>query len=137
MKSRLNKGVAAVEFGLVLPLFVLLVFGIIEFSLILYDKAVITNASREAARAGITLKSPKLTTAEIKAVAINYCNNYLITFGSTTSPTASVPSGAGGSFGSPLTVSVSFSYSGLVLGKFVSALAGPLSLSATTVMNNE
>jgi Flp pilus assembly protein TadG len=37
-----------------------LVFGMIEFSLMLYDKALITNASREAARSGIALRQPTL-----------------------------------------------------------------------------
>ena len=57
MKTRLlkgNNGASAVEFAVVLPLLVL-PFGIIEFSLALYDKAMITNASREGARAGIGL----------------------------------------------------------------------------------
>ncbi|WP_367394889.1 TadE/TadG family type IV pilus assembly protein [Cupriavidus sp. Agwp_2] len=134
---RSQKGAAAVEFSLVLPIFIVLVFGIIEFSLMLYDKAVITNASREAARAGIVLKSPKMSVDEIKAVALNYCENYLITLGGATSPVVSVPSGAGGAFGSSLTVSISYNYSGLVLGKFISSLSGPISLAATTVMKNE
>lgn len=133
---RLQSGVAAVEFALVLPVLLLLVFGTIEFSLALYDKAVITNASREAARAGIVLKSPKLTAAQIQAVALNYCQNYLIDFG-ISPPTVSVPSGVNGGFGTPLMVSVSYTYSGLGLGALISPLTGPLSLSATTVMNNE
>ena len=48
-----QKGVAAVEFAIVLPLLVLLLVGIIEASICFYNKQVITNASREAARAGI------------------------------------------------------------------------------------
>jgi Flp pilus assembly protein TadG len=48
-----QQGVAAVEFALILFPLVLLVFGTIEFSTLLYDKAMITNASREGARAGI------------------------------------------------------------------------------------
>jgi Flp pilus assembly protein TadG len=55
-----QKGAAMVEFAIVLPLFLVLVFGMIEFSLMLYDKALITNASREAARSGIALRQPTL-----------------------------------------------------------------------------
>jgi Flp pilus assembly protein TadG len=36
----------------------MLLFGIIEFGIILYDKAMITNASREGARAGIVYSEP-------------------------------------------------------------------------------
>ena len=48
-----QKGGALIEFAIVLPLLVLLLAGIIDFSICFYNKQVITNASREAARAGI------------------------------------------------------------------------------------
>ena len=47
-----NKGASAVEFALVLPILIVLLFGIVEFGLLMYNKAVITNASREGARDG-------------------------------------------------------------------------------------
>ena len=45
-----QRGSELLEFALVLPLLLLLVFGIAEFSLVLFDKAVVTNAAREGAR---------------------------------------------------------------------------------------
>ena len=51
-ESAHQKGSVVVEFALIFPLLLFIVFSIIECSLALYDKAVITNASREAARAG-------------------------------------------------------------------------------------
>jgi Flp pilus assembly protein TadG len=48
-----ENGAAAVEFAILLPLLAGLVFGIIEFGLLLYNQQVITNASREGARAAI------------------------------------------------------------------------------------
>jgi hypothetical protein len=48
-----EKGVSAVEFALIAPLLFVLTFGIIEFGILLFDKAVVTNASREGARAAI------------------------------------------------------------------------------------
>ena len=48
-----QKGAALVEFAIVVPLLILLATGIGEFGLVLYNKQVITNASREGARAGI------------------------------------------------------------------------------------
>jgi len=53
MKKRSQKGAAVVEFALILPILLLLLFGIIEFSFYMYDKAMLTNACREGARAGI------------------------------------------------------------------------------------
>lgn len=48
-----EKGATLVEFVLVLPLLLLFTFAIIEFSVLMYDKAVITLGSREGARAAV------------------------------------------------------------------------------------
>lgn len=130
-------GVTAIEFAIVLPIFLLLIFGIVEFGIALYDKAVITNASREGARVGIVLRNPKPTLTDIQNTVLNYCQSYLITFGTQNTPSVSVPSGLGGSFGTPLTVSVSYQYSGAGLGSIITALVGPITLNAITTMNNE
>lgn len=131
-----QKGVAAVEFALVLPVLLLILFGIVELGIGLYDKAVITNASREGARAGVVLKSPKLTASDVQTVVTNYTSNYLLTFGQQNTPVVTT-SGTGGTFGQPLSVTVSYTYNGLGLGQMLSAVTGPITLSATTVMNNE
>jgi Flp pilus assembly protein TadG len=89
-KRQANRGATIVEFAIILPLLLLLVFGLIEFGLILYNQHVITNACREAARAGVQLASPPGTTqspnrytkAQIVDVVNNYCGNYLVSFGS-------------------------------------------------------
>jgi Flp pilus assembly protein TadG len=131
-----QRGVVAVEFALVLPVLLLLIFGTVELGVALYDKAVITNASREGARAGIVLKSPKPNLTDIQTVVTSYTSTYLVTFGKQNSPLVT-PTGVGGSFGSPLSVTVSYQYAGLGLGQMLSAITGPVTLSATTVMNNE
>lgn len=128
-------GTAAVEFALILPILVLLVFGIIEFSLLLYDKAVITNASREGARAGIVAQNPRVTGPQITDIVNKYCKNYLITFGATNDPGTKITPGT--NFGDNLTVTVTYSYGFLVLPKFVTSITGPINLSATTVMKME
>ena len=48
-----QNGAAMVEFAIVLPLLLMLIFGMIEFSVMLYDKAMLTNATREGTRLGI------------------------------------------------------------------------------------
>lgn len=136
-KSTRNNGSVVVEFALLLPLLLLLVFSIIEFSFALYDKAVITNASREAARAGIVLRTPKLTKAQIAAVASNYCQNNLISFAQNATPSIVVTDNGTTTFGTPLQVTVSYVYTGLGFGQMISALAGPITMSASTTMNNE
>ena len=137
MKSKKKQsGVAAVEFAIVLPILLLVLFGIIEFGLALYDKQVLTNASREGARAGIVLANPKPTTTDIQNVVLHYTSTYLITFGTQNTPTVTT-SGANGAFGTPLSVTVAYTYTGLGVGAMLNALHAPLALSATTTMNNE
>jgi hypothetical protein len=82
-----QQGATAVELGIILPLFVLLLFGIIEFSIIMYNQAMITNAAREGARLGIVWApeinnvSYRVTREEIIAHTRSWLGNNLITFG--------------------------------------------------------
>lgn len=69
-----QKGVASIEFAIVLPLLLLMIFGTIEFGLLFYNKQVITNASREGARAGITHQS----SASVRQIVRDYCQDKLI-----------------------------------------------------------
>ena len=131
-----KNGASAVEFAIILPFLVLLVFGVIEFGLLLYDKAVITNASREGARAGIVSQYPRVTDGQITGIVNNYCRNYLITFGADKTITTSIIR-EGTSFGNNLTVNVAYNYGFLILPKFVTTLVSPFNLSATTVMKME
>ena len=50
----------------------MLLFGIIEFGIILYDKAMITNASREGARAGIVFDPDGISDSYIREVVKTY-----------------------------------------------------------------
>ena len=133
----LHSGVAAVEFALVLPLLLGLLFGMVEVSLLLYDQAVITNASREGARAGIVLKTPKLTTAEIEQVALNYSVNALISLGAAAPPVVTVTQAPDPVFATPLAVTVSYTYAGFGVIGLWTTLTAPIHLSATSVMNHE
>jgi Flp pilus assembly protein TadG len=76
-----ESGASLVEFAIVLPLLLLFIFGIIEFGFLLFNKAMLTNASREGARAGVVYKpSQRMPVETIKDIVINYCGNHMITF---------------------------------------------------------
>jgi Flp pilus assembly protein TadG len=138
MKIKGQKGASAVEFAIVLPVLVLLLVGTMEFSILLYDKAVITNASREGARAGIVYSYPNsISDAEIKAVVNNYCAGHMITFGAAPGATTNISRAGSGSAGDPLTVSVNYHYDFLVIPNFLSNLAGGINLAGQTVMRME
>jgi Flp pilus assembly protein TadG len=51
-RARSQRGAAALEFALVLPIFVVLIFGVVSVGLTYSDHLAITNAAREGARFG-------------------------------------------------------------------------------------
>jgi Flp pilus assembly protein TadG len=59
---RRQRGAAAVEFALVLPVFLLLVMGAIDWGWYFFIDQVITNSAREGARAGTVLAPPPTST---------------------------------------------------------------------------
>ncbi|MBU0517106.1 MAG: pilus assembly protein [Proteobacteria bacterium] len=127
-----ERGVAAVEFALILPLLLILMFGIVEFGLAWYSKQVVTNASREGARAGIVWQEPKMSDSEITAVVQNY-----LTQSGFTQPVTVTVTGAGGPSGDPLSVRVSHNYQFNVLPGFVASVTGQVTIQSTTVMRHE
>jgi Flp pilus assembly protein TadG len=64
-----QSGAAAVEFALVLPLFLTLVLGAIDWGWFFFIDQVVTNCAREGARAG-TVLAPPPTTTSANAVAV-------------------------------------------------------------------
>ena len=132
--AQAQRGTATVEFGLLLPLLLLIVSGIVEFGMALYDKAVITNASREGARAGIVARNPLLTDAQIRQVVNQYAQSALVSFGSNpVPPQVLIQKGSLGG-DSTLQVTVSYTFQGIGLGSLLQSLGQPMVLQATTAM---
>ena len=75
MRKLNERGAVAAEFALLLPVLLTILFGIIEFGMIMYGREVVTNATREGARAGITQGPPKMTTGAITTISNNYLLN--------------------------------------------------------------
>lgn len=132
-KKDLERGAALVEFAIVLPFLLLLVIGLVEFGLLFYNQQVLTNSSREAARAGIA----HLTENEIKDIAVQYCNDRLITFGVQQNlDTADVlVDGELGSYPDILKVTINYGYT-FLFPKLIGLGTG-LQLKAETFMNTE
>jgi Flp pilus assembly protein TadG len=126
-------GASAVEFAILLPFLVLLVFGIIEFGVLMYNQQVLTNASREGARAAIVGDCAKRKTdADISQIVTDYCiepddttKKRLITFNTTNVPPSTTinpspsdctpgPGGSGLTIGDDVTVTVTYNYTFLV-----------------------
>ena len=129
-----QRGAAVVEFALILPILLILLVGTIDASLALYDKAVITNASREGARAGIVARSPSLTDAQIQQIVQNYLQGALVSLGSTSAlPAVQIQKGIWN--GDPtLQVTVRYTFQGVGLGSLFDSLGKPWVLQSSTLM---
>jgi Flp pilus assembly protein TadG len=124
-----QKGVAAIEFAIILPFLVLLVFGSIEFGVMFYNKQVLTNATREGARAGIT----GIANAEVKQIVEDYCNAKLLNLnGSNVLPIDKIVVTPDGT--EDLSVAVSFDYN-LLFSQIIGFT--DITLSARTIMRME
>lgn len=149
MKIHSEQGASAVEFALVLPILLLLTFGIIEFGILLFDKAVITNASREGARLGIVYaqvgaNQVQKNDGEVKKVVTDYANGLLINLGSTKqnlTPGDIVISPGTRASGDDLKVEVTFIYDFLIFPNLTELVGGSFNgtipLKGTTVMRME
>lgn len=124
-------GSVAVEFALFLPLFLMLVFSIIELGGAWYTKQLLVNASREGARAG-SLYEPDDGQENIQDLVLARLSN--AGYGGSAAVDIS---GLGGASGDPVSVTVSTDYNFPVLGALISGLTGTISLTATTVMRHE
>jgi Flp pilus assembly protein TadG len=149
-----DRGATIVEFAIVLPVFILLIFGIIDFGLLIYNKQILTNASREGARAGVQQAAPpgvtqspnRYTIGQIRTVVNNYCSANLVTFGGSGTPTpVNVDSGyvdhCSASF-EKLQVKISYGYQFLVLpniitGLFNGSMNDTITLITDTIMTCE
>lgn len=86
-------GAVSVEFAVIAVLLLTLIFGAIEFGLMLFNKQVITNAAREGARLGIVQRplGERVTAAEVRAKVLSYCQDNLVTGGSNPSEALEIP----------------------------------------------
>lgn len=131
MRSNDQRGAALVEFALILPVLLLILMGIIEFGIIMYDKAIITNASREASRERVVYNAP--AESAIKTKIISSYGGLPITFGGDTLTTDDItftPETEGAN--TYWTATVSYTY------KFMfSPIGGTLNLTSSTTMRAE
>ena len=135
---RLNneKGIAAIEFGLILPILLVLIMGIIDFGLLMTSRASMVSASREGARAGIVKAVPSVSEADIEEIVRNALTKSGWDEADVDSATVDV-TGAGGAFGTDLTVGVNSNYSFLVLSNLVPSIEDQIILNASTTMKME
>lgn len=159
---RQEQGGVALEFAILLPVFLTLVFGIIDFGHALYMKQVVTNASREAARYATryhtSASSVRILPAQLTPSIANYVlntsaenggnggfglrdllsgDNPQLVMADLTSTTKSPGYSAADPAGLDITVTITAKKTWWVLGKLIPTLGTDKTLSATTVMKCE
>jgi len=125
-----ERGSVVVEFTLLLPLFLTLVFSIIELGSAWYAKQMLVNASREGARLGALFEGGD--DSEVEAFVANLLNQS--GFAGQVQVTST---GASGATGALVTVAISANHQLSVLGSLVPGVPASLTLNATTVMRHE
>ena len=132
-RARRQRGAAAVEMALVLPLLLALVLGVVDLGLAVYTQSVLSNASREGARAGVVLALTRPSSQAIAAVVQTYLGNSLGTVNKFGTLNFTAPAPCADANGT-LTVQMSYSFKGFAMGAVASAFKQPLVLSAKTTM---
>jgi Flp pilus assembly protein TadG len=69
------QGISSVEMAIVLPVLLLLVFGMLQFGLGWRLSQVITNGAREGARFGVVVADPPITDTAVQNRVVSYLNN--------------------------------------------------------------
>jgi len=140
---RQTNGAAAVEFAVISTVFLLLIAGVIDFGHAWFMRQVVTNASREGARYGITYKTNssggRIAPSALSPTISQYVlTNYLANAGlpSDADPTVTL-GGTGyttGTKGAPVEVTVTAVKTWFLISGFVPGLGDQETLTATTVM---
>jgi Flp pilus assembly protein TadG len=97
--ARPKRGQAMIEFALILPIFLLVVFGTLDLGRIVFLKAELENAVREGARVGLVSESFNVPDVRNRIQAQTGLANATVTatcsgaceYGSTVSVTATLP----------------------------------------------
>ena len=140
---RRTQGVAAVEFAILGTILVFILGGIIDFGHAFYIRQVVTNASREGARYGVTFMvdatATRIPPSSLSPTISNYVTTKYIsqTLVAGLHPTVTV-GGAGygtGAKGQPIEVTVSAIKNWFLIGSLIPGL--PTTISATAVMQCE
>ncbi len=122
-------GQSLAEFAIVVPIFLILVFGVVDFSLGLKAWLTVTNASREGARVLVLGQTCTQVTNQTKTVAASLHPPVTVTI---------TPGSCTGVTGDAMSVTVTYRYTSVTpLGHFTQLLTGPITMSSTSTMRHE
>lgn len=132
-----ERGAAAVEFALILPVLIMMIFGMVDMGMAINAQAVVGNAAREGARAA---SFSAANTAAAATVATSASSSLIgtpptITITCQTVGTATVIACSAASPGDSVVVKVSYTYKWITPG--VLGLPGQSTIVSTSQMRIE
>lgn len=133
-----QRGGAAIEMALTLPVLMMCLFGGLNYGVVFYNKSVLANASREAARSGVVFSVPsRPSSGDIATVASRF-KSLLISFDPSSASTFTVDVSGPSTpvTGNTLTVTVRYKFIGVARG-LIPGLGNGLWLSSSTAMTYE
>jgi Flp pilus assembly protein TadG len=133
-----EKGAELIEFGLVFPLLLLVVLGIVDFGFLFQQYEVVTNAAREGARVVVL---PGYAPADANARALAYLTAAGLTNAARTSAVGAPQTvSIGGNCMSTVSVTVTYPHQFVFLsgiGSYFGSTFGTATLSASSTMRKE
>jgi len=142
-RARRERGAELIEFAFVLPVLLLVAFGIIDFGFLFREYEVVTNAAREGARLKSLGDAAGYSSADVQARVSSYIVNGGLdgSLVNTTVSAASIPVNAGGTVNaSGYTVQVTYPHRFWVLAgiaQFFGGNFGTANLTASSTMRSE
>lgn len=124
--SRSQYGATAVEFGLALPIFLAIVFGIVEFGTAIFRQHVMTSAVREMGIYGVIAGSSRPTESQIRSFGYDYLDSMGLEHGKS----SITVTGAGGGPGDPLDLRIEYPSELKIVSAFSSGLPHTITLQA-------
>jgi len=132
---RREGGQAIVEFAVILPVFLLMVLGMIDLARAWNAKQVITDAAREGARWGV-VREPPVDAAFINGVIADALN--AAGFDASQATITLTPADAAGARGTVFSVNVQYPYTFEFMGIFMSLVGGnTIQLESQIAMREE
>lgn len=141
-QDRRRRGQAIVEFALVLPIFLLLLFGAIEFGRAFFVLHLMANAAREGAREA---SLPNKTVSDVESAVDGFITGVGLDTSQRTTTIGVIPAGctepdetplADADSGDRVRVSVAYGFQ-VITGSFIPGLSDPIQLSARCVFRHE
>jgi Flp pilus assembly protein TadG len=135
-RRRQRRGMAMVETVIVLPLLLLVLFGVLELSVVLGRWQALSNAAREGARLAIVYRSG-CNEPSVESEVQTRVQQYAAALGMSAEQLQIEVVGACGARNTLSTVTVRSAYTFRVLAGISDGLSPALDLEASSVMRNE